>query len=142
MTTLNQIKKLLKNWFGNHKQVKHFFWGDMSDYNAIRDKEYVSVNVEYLETNLNQKMMNHSCRISIGDLVNPNYSDHEDEVISDTMLIAQDFFAKFETVEDFTLQRLTNIQPFSDTTTDRTAGVVFRIVLSVPRKANECAIPK
>lgn len=91
---------------------------------------------------LRQKIMNHSYRISIGDLVNPNYPEHEDEVIIDTILIAQDFFAKFETMEDFTLQRSTNSQPSSDATNDRTAGVVFRIVLSVPRKANECSVPK
>lgn len=141
MITLNQIKKLLKEWFMAHPQVRHFYWGDLSGYNAVRDKEFFSVNIEYLDTNLNQKTMSHSYRISIGDMVDSNQPDQEDEVISDAMLIAADFFAQFELMEEFTIQRSTNIQPFSETTNDRIAGVVFRVVLNVPRKANECGIP-
>lgn len=141
MTTLNQIKTSLQDWFKNHKQVKHLFWGDVSDYNAAKDKEYVSVNIEYINSNLTDVFMNHNYRISIGDLVNPNYPEMDDEAISDAMSIAQDFFAVFELKEEFNLVLSSNIQPFTESTTDRMSGVVFRIALQVPRKPNECAVP-
>lgn len=141
MTTLNQIKTLLKEWFTNHLQVRHFYWGDVSDYSAVKDKEYVSVNIEYINSNLTDAFMNHNYRISIGDLANPNYPEMDDEAISDAMSIAQDFFAVFELKEEFNLVLSSNIQPFTESTTDRMSGVVFRIVLQVPRKPNECAVP-
>lgn len=85
--------------------------------------------------------MNHHYRISIGDLANPNYPEMDDEAISDAMSIAQDFFAVFELKEEFNLVLPSNIEPFTENTTDRMSGVVFRIALLVPRKPNECAVP-
>ncbi len=141
MITLNKIKTILKDWFENHKQVHHFYYGDVYGYAAIPDKDYVSVNAEFLESNLSGKFMNHSYRISIGDLVDVNIEGHEDEAISDCMNIAGDFFSYLDLVEEFTLLMNSNVQPFSDDTGDRISGVVFRIVLQAHRKANECSTP-
>ncbi len=138
MTTLNQIKTLLKNWFLSHRQVRHFYWGDLYNYTAINDKDFVSVNVEFVDSSLNGKMMDHSFRISIGDRVDDNVEGHEDEVISDAVSIANDFFTFLEENEDFTFVMNINVQPFTDDTGDRLSGVVFRVILSVPRMANEC----
>lgn len=141
MITLNKIKTILKTWFEGHKQVRHFYWGDVYDYSAETGKEYVSVNTEYIDTNLNGKFLNHSYRISIGDLIDPNVPEQEHEIISDCMNIATDFFAYMELMEEFTLLTNSNVQPFSDSTGDRISGVAFTIVLQVHRQANECAIP-
>jgi len=141
MITLNKIKNILKSWFEGHKQVRHVYWGDVYDYSAETGKEYVSVNAEYVDSNLSGKFIDHSYRISIGDLIDPNIPNPEDEVISDCMNIALDFIAHLELMEDCTLLTNSNVQPFSDSTGDRISGVAFTIVLQVHRQANECAIP-
>ncbi|GEM_PF-3204712 len=82
--------------------------------------------------------MDHSCRISIGDRADGNVGGHEDEIISDAVSIANDFFTFREEFDDFTIIMNTNVQPFTDGSNDRLSGVVFRVILSVPRLANEC----
>jgi len=141
MLTLNQIKKILQDWFLNHKQVRHFFWGNVQDYIAISNKEYTSINAEFVSSNYSDKFLNHSFRIAIGDLVNPNYPDLETEVISDSMNIANDFISHFEQMEGFVFQKSGSIQPFTDSDGDRISGVVFVVVLQVPRRANDCQTP-
>lgn len=48
---------------------------------------------------------------------------HEDEVISDAVSIANDFFTFLEENDDFTFVMNSNIQPFTDDTGDRFSGL-------------------
>lgn len=141
MLTLNQIKKILQDWFLNHKQVRHFFWGNVQDYISVSNKEYTSINAEFISSNYSDKFLNHSFRIAIGDLINPNYPEQETEVISDSLSIANDFISHFEQMEGFIFQKSGSIQPFTDSDGDRISGIVFVFVLQVPRRANDCQTP-
>lgn len=141
MLTLNQIKKLLQDWFLNHKQVRHFFWGNVQDYIAVSNKEYTSINAEFINSSYSDKFLNHSFRIAIGDLINPNHPEQETEVISDSMSIANDFISHFEQMEGFIFQKSGSIQPFTDSDGDRISGIVFVFVLQIPRRANDCQTP-
>lgn len=141
MITLNQIKHTISSFFTSHKQVRHFFYGDANKYSGIVNKDFISVNCEYISSTLSGKALNHSFRISIADRIDPNHQEQEDEVISDAILIANDFFAFIDLQEEILFTKSSSLQPFSDDNRDRTAGIVFTLILQVQRKANNCITP-
>ena len=65
----------------------------------------------------------------------------EDEIYSDMILIAEDFFAWAQEKEGFDFSKQVNIQKFVDATGDRTSGIIFKVQLSTIRSQNVCAIP-
>jgi hypothetical protein len=141
MKTLNQLKKLLVTFFENHKQVNSVYYSDDFSFNAERSLNYPVCNIEYLESNMANKKLAHSYRIVLGDLLDANIEGHEDEILSDMMLIAEDFFAWLQYNESFEFIKSSSIQKFSDDTSDRVSGLVFRISISTIRTANTCIIP-
>jgi hypothetical protein len=80
--------------------------------------------------------------VVLGDLTDENVEDIDDEIFSDMVLIAEDFFSWLQEEDGFTSRKSSNIQKFIDDTHDRVSGLVVRIDLSVVSSQNECAIPK
>lgn len=139
--TLSEIKMLLLLWFSDHPQITAAYWGTNSDLAGRKDKEYALVNIEYLNTNVLPKQLSHSYLITIADRIDPNFKDIQDVVISDSMMVAEDFFAFLDTLPNVTATGNTSIQPFVDDLPDRLAGITFRVVLTVPRKVTSCDKP-
>jgi len=138
--TLTQLKNLFTDFFKRHKQVNHCFYGDLADYVAIPDKVYYSVNIQYNNSNVSGKYINHNYTITISDLMNLNYPETEHSAISNCMEIAKDFIA-YLTYDDDISSVNPSIQPFREATGDITAGVVLGINVQLFMSLNECAIP-
>lgn len=139
--TLNQLKYRLIQFFEGHAQINQTVYADDFDLNAERNLLYPVVNLEWLNSNINNKVTNHRYKITIGDKVDENLEGIEDEVFSDSMLIAEDFFSWLQVQEGFNFNKISSIQKFSDDTRDRVSGIVFQIELAVVRPQNECSIP-
>ena len=140
--TLNQIRTQLIEFFNDHAQVNSVIWMDEDDFIAQRDTTYPVVNMEWLDTSLSDRFLQHRFRVLIGDLYNPNVTGIEDEIYSDCVQIAGDFWSWLQENMDFNFQSSSNIQKFTDDTGDRISGITFTITISVPNNWDECAIPK
>lgn len=128
-------------FFEHHSQTNSTVYADDFNFNAEQFLIYPVANIEYLESNISGKNNTHSYKIVLGDLIDPNIKGHADEIQSDMMLIAEDFFSWAQDFEGFDFQKSVNIQKFADDTDDRTAGLVFKCQLSTIRAQNTCATP-
>lgn len=141
MITLNQIKSKLVTFFKNHAQVNTVFYGDNYNFAAENAIVYPAANIEYLQSNLADRKIVHNYKVTICDLDNQNLNQYQDEIFSDCMQIADDFFSYLYTEYDFEFTKSTSIQNFVDNNRDRTAGLVFTVALAVIRPQNECVTP-
>jgi hypothetical protein len=141
MKTLNELKNILTTWFEKHRQIGSVFYEDDFDFNAERNINYPVTNIEYMESNVSGKKTTHIYKFILADLLDENIKGHEDEIFSDLMLIAEDFFSFAQDEEGFEFSKSVNIQKFVDDTNDRTAGLTFRIQISVIRSQNNCTTP-
>ena len=142
MKTLNQIKKILTDFMSSHQQINDVKYEDDFDFNVERNLSYPVCNIEYLNSNMSGKEMRHQFKVVLADVVSENIKQHEDEIYSDMLQVAEDFFTYLQYSEGFDFIRSTNINKFTDDTHDRTAGIVFTITLSTIRLQNSCLNPK
>ena len=140
MLSLNQIKSNLLSYFTSHAQVKQIVYGDDFKFNGERDLSYPVVNIEFLDASISQKLLNYNFKFVIGDFTSDN-TEQQDEVISDSLLIAEDFFSFLQETEGWVFSKSSSIQKFVDDSGDRVSGIVFRVVLSVVRSQNACSTP-
>ncbi|SFW49936.1 hypothetical protein [Chitinophaga sancti] len=138
--TLTQLRILFLNFFSKHKQVNHCVYGDLSDYVAIPDKLYYSINIQYNNSNVSGKYINHNYTITVSDLMKLDIPETEHSAISNCMEIAKDFIAYLSYNDDISSVN-PSIQPFRQATGDITAGVVLGINVQLFLPFNECAIP-
>lgn len=140
ITSLNKIRSDIKAFFDSHVQVKSYFYGSIDDYVPISDKDYFSVNTEFVSANVSGKYINYQFSITICDLMNQNFPESEHDAISDSILIAQDFLSHL-TEQEYTYTN-PSIQPFREDMGDLCAGVVIALTLQVFLSSNECSIPE
>jgi len=141
MITLNQLKHTLVNWFKSHGQINDVYYLTDFDFNSERHIKYRGVNITYQESNLQGDFINHLYTVVIADLVEFDNPEMQDEIHSDSLQIAEDFFAWLQTQYDFDFTITSSVQPFIDDTADRAVGVSFTIELAVARDNNVCQIP-
>lgn len=130
------------DFFKAHKQINDVCYGDKRDFNANRNLTYPAINIEYMESNTNGKKLTHIMNMTLADLADENIEGIEDEIYSDMLLVAEDFFAWAQEQEGFDFNKSVNIQKFVDDMGDRTSGINFKVQLSTIRSQNVCAIPK
>ena len=129
--TLNELIALLRNYFQSHPMIKSVsITLTDSDFNAINDQTYRTVNIQYIDTDIDRNRFTNNFKIIIADLTNPNVPDIDFEIYSDALRIAGDFMNFIEGQMDIDYTRTSNIQPFQDSNVDRTSGVVFTIGLT------------
>ncbi|RZK45998.1 MAG: hypothetical protein EOO97_00035 [Pedobacter sp.] len=141
MLTLIQIQQKLVAYFENHAQVNTTTTLDQRELDAQRDILFPAVNLEYQDTAVSANMVNHTFLVTIGDRVAEDRPDLQLSVISDSLLVAEDFLTFLQYTEGWVFNKTTSIQNFKDDGPDRVSGVVFRITLGVVRSQNECATP-
>jgi hypothetical protein len=144
MMTLNQIKNVLVTWFENHGQITSVYYCDDFDFNAERNIRYKTVNIEYLNSAISNTTTNHNYKFVIADLVIGDSNDQQDEIHSDCLSIAEDFFTYLQNQDDeeFFFNLSSSITPFKNDTGDRTAGIVFTLQISTIRRQNICDKPQ
>jgi len=140
---LNTIINSIKGYFTNHAMVNGAnVTLDDDDFNALVDLSYPVVNIQYIDTDVSNNLLTHNFKIVIGDLTNPNIQAIDFEIYSDCIQISEDFFGWLDTIYDFDWSKSTNLQPFTDSNTDRVSGIVFTISLAVRRAVNQdCVAP-
>jgi hypothetical protein len=143
MLTINQISKRFIDFFNNHAQINTVIYADDFDFSAYPDILYRVVHIQSVDTSIKGKEIMNRFKFMIADIENPNNENSENEIWSDTLLIADDFLSFFgdDDFEEFILDTDTTIQTFSESGTDRTAGVVFTANVRQVRELNPCAIP-
>lgn len=138
--TLNQIKYLLIGFFESHRMINQVFYGDKFDFSAVIDLNYPVVNIEYLNSNISNKVMNHNFKIIIGDITQPNNADMEDLIYSDSLQIAEDFYTYLSNYTgNLIFDKVSSIQKFNHDMPDIVCGIVFSIRLGTMRPQNICA---
>lgn len=141
MKTLNELKTILKSYFNSHAIINSVYYEDDFDFNAERSIDYPVANIEYLNSNISNKTMNHNFKIVLADITEPENNEMEDNIHSDTLQIAEDFFTYLQNAEGFSFDKSSSINKFTDDTADRAAGIVFTIQISVIRPQNRCNTP-
>lgn len=126
--TLNEIINDIKGYFESHTLINtvNITIGD-DDLNAIDGIVYPLVNIQYLDSDVLQKQIQHNFKIIIGDLTNPNILGIDYEIFSDSLQVAGDFYLWLDNNFNFDYIKTTNIQPFQDDNVDRMSGIVFTI---------------
>ena len=138
--TLNQVINSLKNYFESHPLVNTTnVTLDDADFNAINNLVYPVANIQYIDTDVNDKRFQHNFKIIVADLTNPNIEGIDFEIFSDTLQIVGDFTSSLENNYDYDWIKTTNIQPFQDSNVDRISGVVFTIgIITFIEKNIDC----
>ena len=140
MLTIKQTQNILKDFFNNHMQVNAMYTLDVKGFIAKREKEYLCANIEYVDSNINGKVLSYGFQITLSDLLIPT-KDNELDIYNDCSLIAEDLFTFLQYHDDFNYNRSSSIVKFTESDGDRVAGITFKINLAVIRSQNQCSIP-
>ena len=151
MVTYNKILKVFADIASNHKQIKTFTKGDIFEV----DQKDVTFPHAHLITNpvqITQQELTYQFQLIVMDLVEPNESN-EEEVLSDTLLMIQDFVSMFlngsasaaptMTIDshEYRLNRSVSCQPFTERFDTDVSGWVATLNINVDFKANACEVP-
>ena len=142
MITLDNIKQILKDYFNSHGQINSVYYCDDWDFNSERSINYPVVNIEYLNSNISNRTINHNFKIVIGDITESDNTDMEDQVHSQSLQIAEDFYTYLQNYEvGIFFNKVSTLNKFTDDTGDRVSGIVFTVTISAIRSQNICDKP-
>lgn len=143
MSTLNQITNKFIEFFNNHIQINTVIYSDDFDFAAYPNLVYGVVHLKTVDSIIKGSEIIHRFKLMVADIENPNNENSENEIYSDCELIADDFLTFFgdDDYEDFLMDTDSTFQRFSESGTDRTAGIVFTCSVRQTRDINPCAIP-
>lgn len=144
--SLNKLKTFLQQFFEQHGMINSVYYMNDFDFSAQRNIVYPCVNIEYVNTSMSKKTFDHSFKIIIADLCQPDNNEHQDNIHSDSLQVAEDFFTYLQNFDgttefNFDLKRTSTLNPFIDDKGDRCAGIVFTLSLAINRPMNWCNTP-
>ena len=148
MLTLNQIVSQITNLATAHNQIAESGVGDFAEWQA-KERTYPILWVFHESTSVNQMEIAFSIRLICADRVivgeeGDDTQGHEQEVISDTMLVLLDFLAYFQQnhSQPYDVVTSATIDPFTERLNDRLAGNSVTIQIRQPFDWNKCQIPQ
>ena len=148
MLTLNQIVSQITNLASAHNQIAESGVGDFAEWQA-KERNYPILWVFHESTSVNQMEIAFSIRLICADRVivgeeGDNTEGHEQEVISDTLLVLLDFLAYFQQnhSQPYNVVTSATIDPFTERLNDRLAGNSVTIQIRQPFDWNKCQIPQ
>lgn len=148
MLTLNQIFSQITNLAAAHNQIAESGVGDFAEWQA-KERSYPILWVFHESTSVNQMEIAFSIRLICADRVivgeeGDNTEGHEQEVISDTLLVLLDFLAYFQQnhSQPYNVVTSATIDPFTERLNDRLAGNSVTIQIRQPFDWNKCQIPQ
>jgi len=143
MLSLNQFTALLKSLSDAHEQLKTFGEGDVWEIGASTPIQYPLMWVVPQPSNTAQKLLNMKFSLLFADIVFHDKSNEQD-VLSDTQQIALDILAQLnapEFADDFILDPIAQLTPFTEKFDDEVAGWKVDINIKVNYLADRCAVP-
>lgn len=148
MLTLNQIVSQITNLAAAHNQIAESGVGDFAEWQA-KERSYPILWVFHESTSVNQMEIAFSIRLICADRVivgeeGDNTEGHEQEVLSDTLLVLLDFLAYFQQnhSQPYNVVTSATIDPFTERLNDRLAGNSVTIQIRQPFDWNKCQIPQ
>jgi len=146
--TLNQIVSQITNLATAHNQIAESGVGDFAEWQA-KERSYPILWVFHESTSVNQMEIAFSIRLICADRVivgeeGDDTQGHEQEVISDTLLVLLDFLAYFQQnhSQPYDVVTSATIDPFTERLNDRLAGNSVTITIRQPFDWNKCQIPQ
>lgn len=146
--TLNQVIQKLEELALSHKQVNHFFFGEIVEWLANGDIKYpaccVEINPSTISKDDHQTIFNFE--IWFLDLVNVDIQaqENEIEVMSDLTSIAEDYIAmlNFSQYQDmWTIGSSYQLEYFREKFEDLTIAVRFKCTIGVDNTTDRCQVP-
>lgn len=148
MLTLNQIVSQITTLAAAHNQIAESGVGDFAEWQA-KERRYPILWVFHESTSVNQMEIAFSIRLICADRVivgeeGDNTVGHEQEVLSDTLLVLLDFLAYFQQnhSQPYNVVTSATIDPFTERLNDRLAGNSVTIQIRQPFDWNKCQIPQ
>ena len=148
MLTLNQIVSQITNLAAAHEQIAESGVGDFAEWQA-KERSYPILWVFHESTAVSQMEIAFSIRLICADRVivgeeGDDTQGHEQEVISDTLLVLLDFLAYFQQnhSQPYNVVTSATIDPFTERLNDRLAGNSVTIQIRQPFDWNKCQIPQ
>lgn len=142
--TLKQIITDLEDFQKDHDQLKYFGFGDLWQM-STSDISYGLMWVTPAISNNDGRQMNVILQIGILDRLLEDNSNLRD-VLSDTLLIANDVIAWFQDDEEqygyVANETGISLEPFVQKFDDNVAGWFFELEFQVPNKLNTCEVPE
>ena len=140
MLNLKQLYLILEDFLLLHPEVNSVTRLSVKDYIGNRSKIYTNANIHFVSSSNGAKYITHTFLISISDRLTPT-SDNEVEIQSNVLQIAEDLFTFLADSYDYTFNKNVNIQTFTESDGDRTAGIFFQLNIQVLRSQNKCILP-
>jgi len=146
--TLNQVVQRLEQLALSHKQINHFFFGEIVEWLANGDLRYpccfAEVNPSIISKDDHQTIF--SFDIWFLDLVNIDIqtSENEIEVMSDLTSIAEDYIAMLNFTDyqnDWTIGTTYQLQYFREKFEDLAIAVKFTVTIGVDNTTDRCQVP-
>lgn len=128
-------------FFLSHAQVNDVRYMNDFDFAAQHELNYPAVNINYQGSSVQERLHSYSFKVHIGDLFDPNVPGIEDQIISDSLLIADDFLSWMQEQMEFEFVQSLSILPFYRAGGDVVSGVWFNVTISTTRRMNTCATP-
>jgi hypothetical protein len=146
--TLNQIVSQITNLAAAHEQIAESGVGDFAEWQA-KERTYPILWVFHESTAVSQMEIAFSIRLICADRVivgeeGDDTQGHEQEVLSDTLLVLLDFLAYFQQnhSQPYDVVTSATIDPFTERLNDRLAGNSVTITIRQPFDWNKCQIPQ
>lgn len=146
--TLNQVLSRLRSLALSHKQINHFYFGDVPEFDAQEDIVYPGCFCEQQPGQIDtvQRLQRFNFRIFLVDLVgvSERTEQNETEVLSDMTQVAGDLIALLKNPiyqDDWIITDTSAINPVTESLGDMVAGVFMDIGISVDYLADSCQVP-
>jgi hypothetical protein len=145
--TLNQIISRIEQLVLSHRQLHHFYYGEVVNALDNGDINYPAVFMDVVRSSIDrdQRLHTYSVSLTVCDLVSvaANASGNEQDVQSDLALICEDLFAMlhYNGWQDWDVRMTAPIQYFRDRFVDEVGAAVMSFDVSTIYTADRCAVP-
>jgi hypothetical protein len=147
MLTLNQVVQRIKTIAKVHKQIKNFYYGNVTDFLGDKKTRYASLFLQDSPGVIDpaSKAVTMNFKIYLLDLENVSEDTQQNtlDVQSDMLSVGTDLISEFD-FSSYTDWRVSASSPFSlvrEKFSDVVAGVVIDISIPVPYDKDTCAVP-
>lgn len=139
---MTQYRDLIKAFYESHIQINTVTSGNQFNFNADSDIIYPIAHIEFINQNTNGTNKAYNFLVTIADIYDPKLDTSEEDIFSDSNLVADDTLDYFSNREDgYIINEQAVIQKFDNGHIDKLRGSVFTLTFNEWREANDCIIP-
>ena len=152
--TLNNLYDTIKCVGEGHHQIQAVTTGDIWDIDLSKNTLFPLLHINLINVNASKGQLQYNFQLVVADIVEPNESENEQEVLSDTLSIMTDIIsifrngetlyfynaehgeeARYWTTDDFTLE------PFTERFDNTLSGFTLTLPIVIEFPYDTCNIP-